>query len=516
MSVAETGEQAAVLRRLEEVATREYPFPKPAREKAPDSFQIRSTSLRTLSPVAVCFAKLAFMLFRPVILLLCIALAAFGYCMWLSITVGVGIIGHMLHDRFLQHRFTDGVLGGLGGKGTHAGVHCKETPRNKLLADTLRRFVSYKPTLFLFSGDWLTIGPYLLFKGSSGGRVRYQRWWIRVNQAPAPDGRDGPARRPTGGEDDEAVALDISFPKGGHRQDKPVFLFLHGLNGGSTEPYVLDAVRRANREGSTACVLINRGLMKTFVKSKHLFTGARTSDVGAAVDTLLHACGCEKRGEDSSDSARLPLKTRIVLVGYSMGAIIAANYVSKARGASGLAGAVAFSGMLCPQKNLEPEQYAHSSTVWQPLLAFALKHLLIVPDAAKIARCEAIKLDAVESAVSVTDLDTAVICPLNGYADVREYYADMGAAGRGDAEGLAKLSGAAVPLLAVHAVDDPMTVYECCLSDLSVAATENVLVLATEHGGHIGWPQGLWPQAHRWDFMCDVFMTFGASVFEGQ
>ena len=39
----------------------------------------------------------------------------------------------------------------------------------------------------------------------------------------------------------------------------------------------------------------------------------------------------------------------------------------------------------------------------------------------------------------------------HGYGDVRDYYADMSAAGRGDAVGLAKLAGVGVPLLAVRA-----------------------------------------------------------------
>ena len=75
-----------------------------------------------------------------------------------------------------------------------------------------------------------------------------------------PDGENGPDKKPTGKDDDEAVALDVVFPKQGYQPDKPTFLILHGLNGGSTEPYVLDLARRATREGHTVAVMINRGL----------------------------------------------------------------------------------------------------------------------------------------------------------------------------------------------------------------------------------------------------------------
>eukprot|EP00592_Proboscia_alata_P000304 CAMPEP_0194375738 /NCGR_PEP_ID=MMETSP0174-20130528/24301_1 /TAXON_ID=216777 /ORGANISM="Proboscia alata, Strain PI-D3" /LENGTH=60 /DNA_ID=CAMNT_0039156155 /DNA_START=386 /DNA_END=565 /DNA_ORIENTATION=- len=57
-------------------------------------------------------------------------------------------------------------------------------------------------------------------------------------------------------EKEEAVALDIAFPSGGTEPNKPVLLVLHGLNGGSKEPYVLGLVRCANAQSMTAVVLI--------------------------------------------------------------------------------------------------------------------------------------------------------------------------------------------------------------------------------------------------------------------
>ena len=61
----------------------------------------------------------------------------------------------------------------------------------------------------------------------------------------------------------------------------------------------------------------------------------------------------------------------------------------------------------------------------------------------------------------------------------------MSAGGRGDAAGLERLSSARVPLLVVHAIDDPIAPFEVALAE-EIAATKNVLLLATKHGGHIG------------------------------
>jgi len=62
-------------------------------------------------------------------------------------------------------------------------------------------------------------------------------------------------------EDDEYVALDIAFPASGYRRDQPVYLVLHGLNGGSNEDYIRDFTYRRIEAGSTVIVMAARGMM---------------------------------------------------------------------------------------------------------------------------------------------------------------------------------------------------------------------------------------------------------------
>lgn len=62
-------------------------------------------------------------------------------------------------------------------------------------------------------------------------------------------------------EDEEYVALDIAFPQKGFQTDQPVYLVLHGLNGGSKEEYIRDFAFRRLDEGSTVVVMVARGLM---------------------------------------------------------------------------------------------------------------------------------------------------------------------------------------------------------------------------------------------------------------
>jgi hypothetical protein len=104
--------------------------------------------------------------------------------------------------------------------------------------------------------------------------------------------------------DDEYLALDIAFPyyysKNNnhttttssddttnatvvqlfiHDITKPVYLLLHGLNGGSHEQYVMDMVHRRRNEGSTVIVFIARGMMDTTITTWNTFHGARTGDI---------------------------------------------------------------------------------------------------------------------------------------------------------------------------------------------------------------------------------------------
>ena len=154
-----------------------------------------------------------------------------------------------------------------------------DTPRNRLLVARLRKSLAAQPpptNWCAHSGDLGTLVPFATF--GEGAPVNWRRRWLRVARAPAPDGVDGHKRR-GGKEDDEAVALDVALPDQ-PRDDAPVILVLHGLNGGSDEPYVRDLAQAAHERGSVCACLVARGLMATPVRAS-LFHGGRTSDVGA-------------------------------------------------------------------------------------------------------------------------------------------------------------------------------------------------------------------------------------------
>lgn len=161
--------------------------------------------------------------------------------------------------------------------------------------------------------------------------------------------------------DDEAVRLELAFPpKGGHRLDKAVYVVLHGLSGGSQEEFIKDHVHRATARGHTVVIMIARGLMDTPIKGWNVFHGARIADIEATVQTIRIAI--------------YPGQS-LVGVGYSMGAIILANYVARTGADCALDAAIAVSGVLDSRFQLFNER---AKRVWQPMLAITLRDQFVI------------------------------------------------------------------------------------------------------------------------------------------
>jgi len=79
--------------------------------------------------------------------------------------------------------------------------------------------------------------------------------------------------------DQEYIGLDVAFPTvGGHDEEKPIYLVLHGLNGGSKEGYVIDFCHERNEEGSTCVVMIARGLADTPIQGWTVSTHSKIGD----------------------------------------------------------------------------------------------------------------------------------------------------------------------------------------------------------------------------------------------
>jgi predicted esterase len=160
--------------------------------------------------------------------------------------------------------------------------------------------------------------------------------------------------------DQEAVRLEVSFPQSGHHVDQPIYLVLHGLSGGSQEEYIKDFVIRANAEDSTVVIMIARGLMDTPIRGWNVFHGARVSDVAASAEALRPA---------------LSEGQYLIGAGYSMGAIVLANYVARSGQGCALDAAMAVSGVLDGRYQAWNDR---AKRLWQPMLTITLRDQFVL------------------------------------------------------------------------------------------------------------------------------------------
>lgn len=308
--------------------------------------------------------------------------------------------------------------------------------------------------------------------------------------------------------DGEHLALDIAFPfddfnygpgkkKLIHDSMKPVYLVLHGLNGGSHEEYVKDLVQRRRAEGSTVVVLIARGMMDTKMSGWNVFHGARTGDADIAARAL-------KKGLTSlAKSQRRPRRQVLVGVGYSMGAIVLSNYVARSGEHCSLDAAIAVSGGLDMRQNLN---FKRSMRLWQPMLTFNLRDDMLI---AKYARFYKQKLNRENflrmlRTTSISALDVEAIVTYNSFDDLIHYYSEMSAMGdriasfglldshSNSSECVAdewgRIANTSVPFAVLQALDDPLVGWRTIGTDrpqqLVDSGKGNIMLLLTKAGGH--------------------------------
>mmetsp|Transcript_6557 Transcript_6557/g.9553 ORF Transcript_6557/g.9553 Transcript_6557/m.9553 type:complete len:647 (-) Transcript_6557:319-2259(-) len=341
-------------------------------------------------------------------------------------------------------------------------------------------------TPWLVTGDSRTGIPFLI---NSVESQIYTRVWLSSELV---------------GKEEESVAMDIAFPPDGiHRTDKPLYLVLHGLNGGSSEEYIKEFVQRRINEGSTVAVMIARGLMNTPVVGWNVFNGARVSDVDASAKALKFA---------------IPPGQILAGAGYSMGAIIIANYVARSGANCYLDAAVSVSGGLDMREMLT---FKRSMRLWQPVLAKELRETVLGQFRARYEkRLTSEQYLALMRSTSVSSIDINAVVNYNGFDDIFHYYSEMSAMGDmvrldGTKEEVGRIANVSIPFLVVHALDDPLCTWRTMgpnPQQLIQTGSGNVMMLLTKTGGHVGWPLGTNPKLDGWKWMNNVVGSFVDSV----
>ncbi|KAF4668501.1 Phospholipase abhd3 [Perkinsus olseni] len=402
---------------------------------------IRPPRLPYVMPCVVAIAGLIIEGLRPILIVAVVSaplLAADHYTRRPLMLLAASVILVMLWMKARYH---------VGSESIHPGVygHFTTSAVGRRVEQSLRRALErHHPTPYLFNAHLRTVILHVLMYGSPPPQGLQRRWFPVEEQH---------------------IALDVLLPKG---SPKGVVLLLHGLNGDTNEPYVIDMYKACQARGFIGCGMLGRGLGSGSPFNggpQDTFSPGRISDVLAVV-SMLHSC------------TSLPVS----LGGWSLGGVIAANLVARCGSSlkGVLSGCVVISGGLRLWEMFDSEcaaelcgAYGVYCGEWYPLLGMS-----------QSLRIGITHVTAVAVAMSADD------------------------------EG--KCRDIAVPTLIVHAVDDP--VMHVALAgpkyddDGRDASSQCLFAVITPSGGHLGFPQGWTPWTTGFGWISNTALDFADAV----
>lgn len=250
--------------------------------------------------------------------------------------------------------------------------------------------------------------------------------------------------------------LDLSWlPEDGLRDDAPVVILLHGLNGSLESKYVRGLLREAQAHGARGVLLHFRGAAEPNRLPRSYHSG-ETGDFGHVVEHVR---------------ARYP-GAPLAAVGYSLGGNVLLKYLGEQGAASPLTCAAAVSVPYDLKRCAQAIQQG-LSRIYQAHLINGLREAYEH------------KFRSIDPPVPLADLrqvrdffafDNAVTAPLNGFRDAHDYYQRSSSG--------PFLRHIRTPTLVLHAEDDPFMAPDIIPAPGDLSSF--VRFELSRYGGHVG------------------------------
>ena len=238
----------------------------------------------------------------------------------------------------------------------------------------------------------------------------------------------------------------------------PTLLLVHGLEGSSSAKYMLGTTEKAFRSGFNVIRLNLRNCGGTEHLTPTLYHGGLSEDLRAVVKELIE--------KDQIST--------MVLVGFSLGG----NLVLKLAGEYGDDPPPGILGVCAVSPSVDLTAAAdlilrRSNWIYQQDFVRRLKNRIrtkqkLYPELYDISGLPEVR--------TVREFDERFTAPAHGFADADDYYYRSSS--------LRVIDQIRIPTLIIHAEDDPF-IPIAPLRDPAVANNPHVLLLATEHGGHV-------------------------------
>ena len=265
------------------------------------------------------------------------------------------------------------------------------------------------------------------------------------------------------------------------RENAPLVVVLHGLEGSSRRPYALLTYRALRKRGMAAAGLNFRSCGGEPNRRARFYHSGETGDLAHVLTRLRE---------------RWPERP-MAAVGFSLGG----NVLLKLLGEEGegarrwLSAAAAVSVPF----DLDAGARALEARFMGRLYArYFLRSLRAKAEGKADLLEEVVALEAVRAARTLRAFDDAATAPLHGFEDAAHYYAESSSAGF--------LAAVRVPTLVVHSLDDPFLPREAVPVD-ALEANPWLHPVLTSRGGHVGfvhgtpWAPRFWAEAQVASFL---------------
>jgi len=273
--------------------------------------------------------------------------------------------------------------------------------------------------------------------------------------------------------DGSTVSYELAEPKDTALRDElgdVTLVLAPGFNNYSDTNYIRYFTRSAQQSGYR-CVVLNHVGMTPGVRvtGSRIFTIGYTGDLALLVDHL---------------TASYP-STRILLVGYSMGANIVVKYLGEQRiRPRAVVGAISvcqgysildYSGLIPAMRGLHKFYFLYIA-IWYKRYILAHRHVLLTD---KVKKRFDLDEQKITRAKNIMELDEQYSRRIYGYPNLHDFYKDSSC--------LFHLEKVEVPLVMINSKDDPMVPYSRVQAVRQIANRhDKATLIELEHGGHLG------------------------------
>ncbi|KAB7894983.1 hydrolase [Rouxiella sp. S1S-2] len=253
-------------------------------------------------------------------------------------------------------------------------------------------------------------------------------------------------------------------------QQKPRMVLFHGLEGSFTSPYAHGLLQAWKDQGGLGVVMHFRGCSGEPNRLQRIYHSGETSDARFFLRWLNETYG------DVPTAA----------VGFSLGGNMLACYLGQEGADCRLTAAVIVSAPLmlepCARRLEQGSSRIYQHYLLDQLKANARRKLIKYPGTLPVT------LGQLKSMRRIREFDEAITSKAHGFQNALDYYRRC--------SGMPLLARVKVPLLIIHAKDDPFMT-DAVIPNIQDLPPE-VEYQLTEHGGHVGFVAGSWLNPVMW------------------